>query len=33
MIELKVFEPYFVNHQTKLEYKEKSVSLSISEIL
>lgn len=33
MMDLKVFEPYFINNMTIKEYEEKSLSLSILDIL
>ena len=33
MMDLRIFEPYFINHQTIIEYKERSIALSISDIL
>ena len=33
MMDMKVFEPYFINHQTILEYQEKVMSLSIRDII
>lgn len=33
IMDLKIFDPYFINYRTILEYKEMSTSLSINDII